>query len=175
MNANNIIEKLFDYFEVYTISELAEKLGVKQPILSGWKSRNSINSFKKKCKNLGIYDDIFKTDINGINEIDINARLFLFNRRALIYLLYLLKNPNINSGDEYFNWQVKKDDESIFKKITLDFHIDLKNNNMSFSSYQKETNKYISYLIKNNELDYIFQNKNHFKELITFISKQKRR
>lgn len=59
MDANFLINKLFDYYEVYTISELGDKIGVKQPIISGWKSRNSINPIKKKCRELGIYSEIF--------------------------------------------------------------------------------------------------------------------
>ncbi len=63
MDADFLINKLFDYYEVYSISELANKIGVKQPIISGWKSRNSINPIKKKCRELGIYTEIFG-DIN---------------------------------------------------------------------------------------------------------------
>ncbi len=56
---NFYIEKLFEYFDVHTISELALKINVQQPVISGWKARNSINPIKKKCRELGIYNEIF--------------------------------------------------------------------------------------------------------------------
>ena len=182
MDINFIINKLFDYFKVYTINELALKLGVKQSILSGWKSRNSINSFKKKCREIGIYDEIFDIiqPVNSISQSsvlykeDINTKLFLFNRRSLIYLYYLLHKQNIKNAIEYFEWQIKKEDESIFKSILSDFYIDLKNDNISCSSYRKETDDYINHLIKIAELDFIFQNKDDFLKSILFIAEQKR-
>jgi len=67
MTATFFINKLFDYYNVYTISGLADKIGIKQPIISGWKLRNSINPIKKKCRELGIYKEIF-TD--GVNETE---------------------------------------------------------------------------------------------------------
>lgn len=181
MDVNSIINKLFDHFQVYTINELSAKLGIKQSILSGWKSRNSINSFKKKCREMGIYDEIFEViqSANPSSHIthykeDINSKLFLFNRRSLIYLYFLLHKQNIKNSIEYFEWQIKKEDESVFQSILSDFYIDLKYNNISFSGYRRETDEYINYLIKIDELDFIFQNKDDFLKSILFIAEQKR-
>lgn len=63
MTFEAILDKLFDHFQVSSISELADKLGVSQPAVSKWKTRNSVNAIKKKCRELGIYNDIFG-DIN---------------------------------------------------------------------------------------------------------------
>ena len=69
MNVDEILSRLFSYYEVYTISELANKLGIKQPILSGWKSRKSINLFKKRCKELNIYNEIFENETQHSDTI----------------------------------------------------------------------------------------------------------
>ena len=66
MNAEEVINKLMDFYKVYSISELAVKLNTKQPIVSGWKARDSVNAIKKKCRELGVYDEIFG-DINTNN------------------------------------------------------------------------------------------------------------
>lgn len=60
---DEIFEKLFQYFHVSTISELAEKLLMSQPSVSNWRTRNSISAIKKRCRELGIYNEIFG-DIN---------------------------------------------------------------------------------------------------------------
>lgn len=59
MTTEDILNKLFDYFKTNSISELAEKLEVSQPTVSKWKTRNSISAIKKKCRELGIYNEIF--------------------------------------------------------------------------------------------------------------------
>ena len=64
MEINDIIDKLFDYFNVYSIQDLALKMNVSQPTVSKWKTRNSINAIKKKCRELGIYNEIF-SDLNS--------------------------------------------------------------------------------------------------------------
>ena len=56
---DEIIEELFNYFNVGTISELAEKMNLKQSSVSSWKKRGSITAIKRKCRELGIYNDIF--------------------------------------------------------------------------------------------------------------------
>ena len=57
--ATMIINKLMEYYNVQTISELAEIIKIGQPAISKWKNNNSINPIKKKCKELGIYNEIF--------------------------------------------------------------------------------------------------------------------
>ncbi|MFY9073146.1 hypothetical protein [Aliarcobacter butzleri] len=59
MEAEIILEKLMSYFNVINYSELAEKIGIQQQNISKWKSRNSVNAIKKKCRELGIYNEIF--------------------------------------------------------------------------------------------------------------------
>ena len=68
MDVNAAIEKLFDYYNVYTITELAEKIGVQQPVVSGWRSRNSINAVKKKCRELGIDRALVTCDNNNLGS-----------------------------------------------------------------------------------------------------------
>lgn len=58
-----ILDKLLDYFNVSNLSELAELLGTTPQNISKWKSRNSISAIKKKCRELGIYNEIFG-DVN---------------------------------------------------------------------------------------------------------------
>lgn len=55
----NILDNLFNHFDVGSISELADKMEVSQPTVSKWKARNSISAIKKKCRELGIYNEIF--------------------------------------------------------------------------------------------------------------------
>lgn len=70
MEINDIIDKLFDYFNVYSIQDLALKMNVSQPTVSKWKTRNSINAIKKKCRELGIYSEIFGDLNSNIQNID---------------------------------------------------------------------------------------------------------
>lgn len=54
-----LLEKLQNHFNVGTLSELALKMDLKQSSISSWKSRGSVTPIKKKCRELGIYNDIF--------------------------------------------------------------------------------------------------------------------
>lgn len=73
MNIDDIFNKLFDFYQVSSLVELSAKLNISQPALSQWKSRNSINAVKKKCRELGIYNEIFKEyDMNEIANSYIN-------------------------------------------------------------------------------------------------------
>lgn len=75
MELEDIFDKLFDYFQISSISELAEKLEVSQPTVSKWKARNSLLPIKKKCRELGIYNEIF----GDKQEIDTNNGINAFN------------------------------------------------------------------------------------------------
>ena len=77
MDINDIFDRLFNFFNVSTITELAKKLEMSQPAVTNWQRRNSINAIKKRCRELGIYNEIFG-DLNSTitpvikNEIKIN-------------------------------------------------------------------------------------------------------
>ena len=69
MNIDRILNKMMEYYNVHTISDLSLKIGIGQPAISKWKINNSINTVKKKCIELGIYDEIFgKFEVNSISN-----------------------------------------------------------------------------------------------------------
>ncbi|MCT7567848.1 hypothetical protein [Aliarcobacter butzleri] len=59
MTAEDLIYKLYSFFDVKNNLDLANKLETTAQTISNWKSRNSVNAIKKKCRELGIYDEIF--------------------------------------------------------------------------------------------------------------------
>jgi hypothetical protein len=59
LNSEELIEKLFAYYRVSNVSELSRVIDSSQAVISNWKIRNSINAIKKKCRELGIYNEIF--------------------------------------------------------------------------------------------------------------------
>ncbi|MFY9078237.1 hypothetical protein OZY32_02245 [Aliarcobacter cryaerophilus] len=92
MNAEQLIDKLMAYYNVFSMHELSSKIGISQPAISKWKNNNSIVAIKKKCRELDIYNEIFG-DLNSTinisselnqalkdtNKIDIDeTTLFLF-------------------------------------------------------------------------------------------------
>jgi hypothetical protein len=60
---DQILDKLMSHYQVSTISHLAQKMEISQQTISAWKSRNSITAIKKRCRELGVYEEIFR-DIN---------------------------------------------------------------------------------------------------------------
>lgn len=67
--AEILIDNLLSYYNVSTYSDLALKIGTTQANISSWKIRNSINAIKNKCKELGIYNEIFG-DFNSNIQIN---------------------------------------------------------------------------------------------------------
>jgi len=64
---DDYFKKIMDYFKVQKVNELAPIFGVSQPAISQLRSRNSISGLAKKCKELGIYEEIFgETNFNSI-------------------------------------------------------------------------------------------------------------
>ena len=58
------------YYNVFTISELANRIGVSQPSISGWKRHNYVKAIANKCRELGIYNEIFGDLNNNIQLIN---------------------------------------------------------------------------------------------------------
>ena len=71
MDINTVFDRLFDYYCINSLQELALKLGVSQPAISQWKTRNAISAVKKRCRELGIYNEIFG-DLTHNNRISVN-------------------------------------------------------------------------------------------------------
>ncbi|MDX4067522.1 hypothetical protein Q6A87_06620 [Aliarcobacter skirrowii] len=69
-NVENILDKLYSFYKVGSASELSEKIHTTQQTISNWKIRNSISAVKKKCRELGIYNEIFG-DVN--HRISVNS------------------------------------------------------------------------------------------------------
>ena len=65
-----LIDKILDYYSVGTYSELANKINTTQQVISKWKQRNAVNAIKKRCRELGIYNEIFKDSKKQENTND---------------------------------------------------------------------------------------------------------
>jgi cell fate (sporulation/competence/biofilm development) regulator YmcA (YheA/YmcA/DUF963 family) len=59
--ADYLINKLMDYYEVKNYRELSEKINTTQQLISGWKLRNAVKAILNKLNDLGIQDDFNKT------------------------------------------------------------------------------------------------------------------
>lgn len=68
MSAEDLIYSLYSFYEVNNNLDLAEKLKTTPQTISNWKTRNSVSAIKKKCRELGIYQEIFG-DINTNNNL----------------------------------------------------------------------------------------------------------
>lgn len=53
-----------DFYQVSTFTELSKLLDIGQPAITKWKKNNSISAIKRKCRELGIYREIFKDEIS---------------------------------------------------------------------------------------------------------------
>ena len=90
-----LIDKMLDYYSVVTYSELAVKINTTQQTISSWKQRNSANAIKKKCKELGIYNEIFGDSNSNINNFQSSKNKI--NRGSLIGNTTINKEPLIDS------------------------------------------------------------------------------
>ena len=59
MNFEYYFDKIFNFYNVSSIKELSEVINTGASTISNWKQRNSITALKKKCRELGIYNEIF--------------------------------------------------------------------------------------------------------------------
>ncbi len=65
---NDIFESILNFYNVSTIKELSQKVGIGASTISAWNQRKSISALKKACRELNIYNDIF----GNIDNIVIN-------------------------------------------------------------------------------------------------------
>jgi hypothetical protein len=95
MNFEYYFDKILDFYNVSTIKELGLAIDTGASTISNWKQRNSITALKKKCRELGIYNEIFgdlnkiiniASEVNQaakeINEVDIDETTLLLFKEA---------------------------------------------------------------------------------------------
>lgn len=107
-NADILIQKMMVFYNVFTISELANVIGVSQPSISGWKRNNYTKAIANKCRELGIYNEIFgdlNSNINNFQNSKFNSSIAVNNGG----------NTNINSKSD----EMECDDftKSFFKEL----------------------------------------------------------
>ena len=96
--AEILIDNLLSHYNVSTYSELASKINTTQQSISRWKLRNSINDIKKKCKELGIYNEIFKDLNTSFNK---NIKKEVSNKHDLSkYFIALQSVANATSKED---------------------------------------------------------------------------
>lgn len=99
MYINDIFERLFNHFNTSTIRELSEKINMSESTISKWRQRESINAIKKKCRELGIYNEIFG---------DLNSTIITQGN-----------NSKAGGRDYIENSNSKKEQEHNFDNITI--------------------------------------------------------
>ena len=108
LNADNLIDLLFIHFNVTTMADLAMHISVSQQTISKWKQRNSVNAIKKKCIELGIYNEIFgdlNTNINHFQNSNINKAFDLSSNSH--------SQDSINIGNNPICEQISKMNQTI--------------------------------------------------------------
>lgn len=98
LNADNLIDLLFIHFNVTTMADLAMHISVSQQTISKWKQRNSVNAIKKKCIELGIYNEIFGNLNSNINNQTIVDNLGNLSQTGNVY--GFKENNELNNIDE---------------------------------------------------------------------------
>jgi len=187
-NIEDIIKRLSEYYGVSGITKLANKLGVSQPVISSWKARNSINSVKKRCRELDIYKDIFKNTPNKTAKdlIDKLMEFYEVNTLSELGKCINISQPNIST------WITKNSIESIKKKsrelgiynyLFDDFEVDLFQNLEDYTYEEKRRilyqnckkydiqtttieNKRLLYLIEKFDKDYNLEVQEKLEEII---------
>lgn len=100
-NVEYLLEKLFEYFAVSSAAELSKKINTSQKTISNWKTRNSVNAVKKKCRELGIYNEIFGDINSSINNQTIRDNHGNLSQTGNVHTQNL-KDDNLNIDEGAF-------------------------------------------------------------------------
>jgi hypothetical protein len=112
-NAEFIIERLLEFYKVSNVAELSHIINTSQKTISNWKIRNSINAIKKRCRELGIYNEIFG-DLNS--KINVHT-----NSGQIAGTVQGKQEQNINyKEEEYIIPETILDDINILFKLAIE-------------------------------------------------------
>ena len=112
---DSILSKLLIYYDVDTLSELAEILDVTQPTISKWKARKAIIPIKNKCKELGIYEEIFNDlEFSEFDKIkilkqqckkyDISTNFFIYDIKKTLNIIETMIKNNKKIEDKFHQY-----------------------------------------------------------------------
>ena len=105
------------YYNVFSMHELSSKIGISQPAISKWKNNNSILAIKKKCRELGIYNEIFEDLNTNINNFQ--------NSKNNVAHIFGGENQNNYNNNIKSNLTI---DENILKLIEIMYSYASKHN-----------------------------------------------
>lgn len=115
MNFEIYFEKLFNFYNVSTIKELSEKIKIGASTISAWNQRKSITALKKACRELGIYNEIFKENEQEkemrIQEDILHSICNIFELAEKKDLIRALKNDLAKMYTKYFLYDKDSKDE----------------------------------------------------------------
>ena len=157
-NSNDLINRLMEFYEVNTLLELAECIKVSQPTISRWIKNNSIEHIQKKCRELGIYSDIFENLNYNLDDFDFNKidkikelkekcekyniqTTTIENKKVLNLFEILYRDFQIDNNFEMNNNFKKLEDD--IKKLILKYNpkIDKKTEDKFLEFIDKESEK----------------------------------
>ena len=157
-NADDLINRLMEFYEVNTLLELAECIKVSQPTISRWIKNNSIEHIQKKCRELGIYSDIFQNFNYTLDDFDFNKidkikelkekcekynvqTTTIENKKVLNLFEILYRDFQIDNNFEMNNNFKKLEDD--IKKLILKYNpkIDKKTEDKFLEFIDKESEK----------------------------------
>jgi DNA-binding transcriptional ArsR family regulator len=175
-----IFERLFDYYNAANISELSRKIDTSPSTVSKWMQRNSISAIKKKCRELRIYKEIFEDENKKQNTLsstlhkeDVNVLLFALNIRSLLYVLYMLEKEEVKNSQHFYIWKESTNENEMFIKFVSSSFPQIKDENISFFGCTHETNRFLGLFVRDEKLDFVFQNRGVFKHSIIWMISQK--
>ncbi|WP_152057611.1 hypothetical protein [Aliarcobacter butzleri] len=113
LNFTYFYDKLLSFYNVNTLKDLSEITNIPISTMSSIKQRNSITALKKKCRELGIYDEIFG-DLNS--KINVNS-----NSGQVAGTVHRNQEQRINyKEDEYIIPETILDDINILFKLAIE-------------------------------------------------------
>lgn len=97
-NFTYFYDKLLNFYNVNTLKDLSEVTNIPISTMSSIKQRNSITALKKKCRELGIYNEIFGNLNSNINNQTIGDNHGNLSQTGNVYTSK--DNNDLNNIDE---------------------------------------------------------------------------
>ncbi len=115
-NFTYFYDKLLNFYDAASLQSLSKQTGIPISTISSIKQRESITALKKKCRELGIYNEIFG-DLTHSSIISVNNNT---NTGQLAGTIQGNQTQNLNQEDEYIIPETILDDINILFKLAVE-------------------------------------------------------